>query len=142
VETLCILLMHLYMATFYFSCGGGNDTKINCAAGTYNNETGSSSILACVACEAGFYSTAGAAYCTVCPAGSACPSPLFCKYSLLLKFGRRCLLHCLSGSLSLSITSILSVLPVTKVRQALLTALSVRQAQPVHHLYSVSTPCY
>lgn len=62
----------------------GNDTRISCPLGTFNQATNSSSISACTNCAAGKACTAwGAAGATsscgggfVCPAGSTTPTPL------------------------------------------------------------------
>lgn len=64
------------VSVLYCSCEGGNVTKTECSPGTYNSNSNSDSVSACLACDPGYYSSAGAASCTVCPAGFACPTAL------------------------------------------------------------------
>jgi hypothetical protein len=45
----------------------------NCAAGTYQPDSGGVNSDACLACPQGQYSNAGAAGCTVCPSGTYQP---------------------------------------------------------------------
>lgn len=73
---LCFIISHMrwfYVASNIFSCTGGADPKVECPVGKYNDQTSSDSISACLVCASGYYSSAGAASCTICPAGSACP---------------------------------------------------------------------
>eukprot|EP01135_Chromosphaera_perkinsii_P006890 Nk52_evm45s621 gene=Nk52_evmTU45s621 len=57
-----------------FYCAGLLTAAIPCAAGKFNSNTGQSLIGSCQDCSAGWYSAEGAAVCTECPPGFACPS--------------------------------------------------------------------
>ena len=48
----------------------GSGTCLNCPLNTYNTNTGSASVSACVACDSGTVAVAGATSCTTCQAGS------------------------------------------------------------------------
>jgi len=56
-------------------CQFGTSTPTPCPAGTYNPNTKSTTLSACLPCSAGQYSQAGSPSCSTCPAGRYCTTP-------------------------------------------------------------------